>query len=277
MKVLFTDLDGTLLNSDSVISPTSIDILQRFIDEGNMLVPASGRPLLSMQKVIESSGLAPFVSYMIAYNGALIWNCQKNEPVHEWRVPLEYAKLIFEETKRMGLHVQTYYNETIYTPIHDKEIDLYRSKVELPVIYDSNPLSIIDGDPYKVLSIHLSDHDLLCTLKENVIQAVNNSADTGTFPLSIQFSNPWYLEFFNAKAGKGNALVKFCELNNIDINNTYAAGDEENDISMIEAAGCGIAMQNAKDAVKHCANVVTEFTNADDGLCLFIKDNLFQA
>ena len=56
----------------------------------------------------------------------------------------------------------------------------------------------------------------------------------------------------------------------VDIKNTYAAGDEQNDISMIEAAGCGIAMANATELVKESADVVTKEDNNHDGLAEFI-------
>ena len=65
---------------------------------------------------------------------------------------------------------------------------------------------------------------------------------------------------------KGSGVRTLCEMLNVDLKNAYAAGDERNDISMIEAAGVGIAMKNAVDDVKAVADYVTENDNDNDGI-----------
>ena len=73
------------------------------------------------------------------------------------------------------------------------------------------------------------------------------------------------------ESGKGSAVKRLAEHLGIPIANTYAAGDEKNDISMIEAAGCGIAMLNASEEVKAYADVVTKYDNDHDGLAELIR------
>ena len=80
------------------------------------------------------------------------------------------------------------------------------------------------------------------------------------------YSNDKYLELFRLDAGKGNALRFVCEYLGVPLSDAYAAGDAENDISMLQAAGCGIAMRNAPDPVKEAADVVTRSDNDQDGL-----------
>ena len=72
-------------------------------------------------------------------------------------------------------------------------------------------------------------------------------------------------------AGKGTQAKKICEHLNIPVENAIAAGDGDNDISMIKAAGLGIAMINAPDTVKDAADVITTFDNDHDGLAEYIK------
>ncbi|WP_026524024.1 HAD-IIB family hydrolase [Butyrivibrio sp. MB2005] len=84
--------------------------------------------------------------------------------------------------------------------------------------------------------------------------------------LTLLYSNPYYLEIFNSEAGKGSAVKRLADHLGISISDTIAAGDEENDISMIKAAGLGVAMQNAIDAVKKSADIITETDNDNDGL-----------
>jgi len=78
-------------------------------------------------------------------------------------------------------------------------------------------------------------------------------------------STEFYYEILNKEASKGNALKKLAAHLNIPIEETMAIGDNENDLSMIEAAGIGVAMGNATDSVKAAAQVETT-SNDEDGV-----------
>ena len=86
-------------------------------------------------------------------------------------------------------------------------------------------------------------------------------------------SNPYFMEIFPADAGKGEAVHDLAKLLSVDIKDTLAAGDAENDISMLEAAGTGIAMFNAEESVKKAADVITLKDNNNDGLAEFFINN----
>ena len=263
MKILFSDLDGTLLDSSSGISDDTRACLKEFTAAGNLLVPASGRPLLSIQKLLDSTGLNEFTRYIMAYNGALVFDTLTGKPVFESAVPFDAGRIIQDYCISHMIHIQTYNHETLYTVTEDMAINYYRKKIFLPVVYSEDPLSGCDEEPYKMLAIDLEDHSRLCKLKEDLEPVIGDR-------INMVFSNPYYLEFFNKRAGKGNALVELCKLLNIPLSDSIAAGDEENDISMIRAAGCGIAMKNAVDAVKASADKVTDEDNDHNGLMLTI-------
>ena len=76
---------------------------------------------------------------------------------------------------------------------------------------------------------------------------------------------------FNKNAGKGNAVRWVCEHFAIPLSNSYAAGDAPNDISMLLAAGTGIAMANADQEVKEIADIITEKDNDHNGLLEIIE------
>ena len=263
MIILHTDLDGTLLNKASLVSERTREELKKFTDAGNLLVPNSGRPLLSIQKLLDSAGIADMVRFIVAYNGALIWDCKKDAPAWAATVPFDCARIIQNKCIASMIHIQTYNHETLYTITEDTEINYYRSKIFLPVVYSEDPIGMCDEEPYKMLAIDLEDHGRLCKLADELTPVIGNR-------IKMVFSNPFYLEFFNIKAGKGNAVFELCKLLDLPLENTYAAGDEENDISMIEAAGCGIAMANATDAVKKISDVVTTSDNDNDGLAVYL-------
>lgn len=84
--------------------------------------------------------------------------------------------------------------------------------------------------------------------------------------ITCAFSNAQYLEFYNKRAGKGNALKNLCGAVHVHIKNSVAAGDEENDITMIEAVAVGVCMANGRPVVKECADYITECDNDHDGI-----------
>ena len=88
------------------------------------------------------------------------------------------------------------------------------------------------------------------------------------------FSSDRYLEIFNRTSGKGEGLKWLCNHLDIDIKDSYAAGDAMNDLSMIEAAGNGIVMCNGVGALFPYAQIITKKSNDEDGLAEVIKEHI---
>ena len=115
------------------------------------------------------------------------------------------------------------------------------------------------GGSSKLQIIHLTDHEKLTALREKIIAQFGDYVDTF-------FSSPRYLEILPKGASKGNAVKFMTDYLSIPRSHSFAAGDEDNDISMIQAAGHGIAMANASEEVKSAADIVTVNDNNHDGL-----------
>ena len=115
------------------------------------------------------------------------------------------------------------------------------------------------GGSSKLQIIHLTDHDKLTALRDKIVEQFGDSVDTF-------FSSPRYLEILPKGASKGNAVKFMTDYLSIPRSHSFAAGDEDNDISMIQAAGYGVAMANASEEVKAAADIVTVNDNNHDGL-----------
>lgn len=273
-KILFTDMDGTLLLSNSTVSDEMKEALDRLHAAGHILVLSSGRPLDSILEVAEAAGILPSDAdssadtgtgtLIISNNGSLVYDCSARRPVMEQTVPYEIASDIIAAAKRLGIHVQTYTDHEIVCEKDDEEVQFYRSRVHLPLITAEDELSVLSHPPYKVHTIHLTDKSRLDALKAEIEK---KHGDT----ITAQYSNDQYLEFFSRKSGKGNALRWVCEHFDIPLENSYASGDAPNDISMLLAAGTGIAMANADPEVKEIADVITEKDNDHNGLLEIIE------
>ena len=272
MKKLFlSDLDGTLLTSDKQISRETRQALDNFVKEGNVFAISTGRASESALSVQQAMDLDYPDSYVVSYNGAMIQRtCRGGDGTRSYQtvfrtgIGLDMVPEIFSLADACGVHCHTYNDDYILGRGWDKEMEFYRRHIKTPVIIDEHIMRQIDEPPCKMLAIEMEDRAKIEGLRYEL------QAHFGDCLTTI-FSNPWYLEIFPKEAGKGAALKRLAEHLEIPIEDTMAAGDAENDISMIEAAGLGIAMCNGDDKVKAAADVITEKDNDHDGLVPFLR------
>lgn len=265
MKILFTDLDETLLNENSSVSPRTKEIIDRFTKAGNIFVLSSGRSLDSVKEVQEKAGLFYPGMYLVAYNGCLIYSCDEDKNILEYRLPFSTVDYLQEAATRAGIHIQTYTDHEIVALENDEHVQFYKRRIHQNLILTDRFTSVLTREPCKMLAIDIHDPKKLEKLGADLAHW-NASHGVQTF-----FSNPYLLEFIDIRAGKGSAVKYLCEHLGIDIADSYAAGDQENDISMLQAAGCGIAMKNAVPQVLRIADAVTQYDNTEDGLARYIE------
>ena len=264
-KILFTDLDGTLLNNRSQIDNEMKQALREMTAKGHYLVLSSGRPLDSILEVKRLAGIDFPNVYVIASNGAVIYNCDTKEIVHEIRVSFEDVINVWNFAKKHHAHIQTYTSDSIITACEDEEILFYRQRIHLPLILSDNPLEILKEPPHKLLFIDLHDHARIADIQSQLESAYGDRLQT-------VFSNPYYLEVFAKDAGKGNSLRYLCNYLDLPLKNAYAAGDAENDLSMLQAAGTAIVMCNGTDELKKHADIITKRSNDECGLADIIYE-----
>ena len=228
VKIFFTDMDDTLLNSEKQVTKENMDAISEALAAGHKIVFNTGRPLSGFLPILKELGLDREGCYAIAFNGGLIYDCAAKKTLYRRTIPLEYARVIFEKTQEAGLYCHTY------------------SVVEDPLLPEH-----LAEEPCKMIVIDLHDR-----AKMDAYRAAMEPWAKGK--ISMFYSSPHYLEHVPEHVSKGHAVKKLCELLQIPLANTVAAGDQENDISMIEAAAVGAAMKNATDAVKASADYITE-------------------
>lgn len=264
-KILFTDLDGTLLNNSSQIDEEMKKALKDMTEAGHYLVLSSGRPLDSILEVKDLAGIEDHNVFIIASNGSLLYNCEAGEIIHELRVSYKDVADVWNLATEHGIHVQTYTENEIISAKEDDEVTYYRRRIHLPLILSDNPLNVLQVPPHKLLIIHLEDHERLVEMQSIIQQKYSDRLQT-------VFSNPFYLEVFSKDSGKGNGLRTLCGHLNIPIENSFAAGDAQNDLSMLKTAGKSIVMCNADDSMKQDADIITRRSNNECGLADIIYE-----
>lgn len=264
-KIFFTDLDDTLLTSDKRISKKTLATLKDWLASGNYVAFSSGRPLTSVKNVIAEYDFDLTNVYAIGFNGSMTMHVATGDIVSQKSLELPLVAKICKLCKEHDVYAQAYDSESILVPYVGREIEFYTRTVKLPVVELANFPEDITLPPAKLLCIDVDETGKLDTMKDLLMK---------TFPDSVTAlkSNTRLLEVFNKSAGKGTAVRELCQHLNIPISDSLAAGDQENDISMLEAAGLGIAMSNAKDTVKAAADAVTLEDNNHDGLVKFLLE-----
>lgn len=263
-KIFFFDLDGTLLTSEKIISEKTRIALLEFVLEGNHVAICTGRGLDNVMDVSRKLQIDFPGSYLIGFNGGIIYECDTQKVISRIGIPINLIPGIFELASEHGIHCHTYASDHMVSPDDGEEMQYYNRVIQRPLVVTQDIAGNLPEDPCKVIAIELHDADKL----ERFKQAVDEKY-AGVF--TTCYSNPYYLEIFMKESGKGSAVKRLSEHLGIPIANTYAAGDEKNDISMIEAAGCGITMLNASEEVKAYADVVTKYDNDHDGLAELIR------
>ena len=258
-NILFTDMDGTLLLQDSTVSENMKNTLDRAIDSGHRLVLTSGRPLGSIQERIVKLGFNYADSYVIAFGGALIYDCKDGEALRSIRISSDAVRKITALCEKHGIHVQGYSDTEIVGTSEDEELSYYMSRVHIPFVKVPDIADYLTEGSYKLQIIHLTDHEKLVALKEEINEIAGDDVDTF-------FSSPRYLEVLPKGVSKGEAVTYLASYLSMPMSHVFAVGDEDNDISMLKAAGHGVAVANASAEVKAAADIVTKNDNNHDGL-----------
>jgi len=263
-KILFTDMDGTLLNSASEVGPKLKAALERMHEKGHHLVLSSGRPLPGILEVKVKSGLNYDGMYIISNNGGLIYDCTANAPIRSLKLSPEIIRKVVDFAVESGIHVHSYTESEIVGFEDDEELKFYRSRIHMPFIKTDDIAGALPAGAFKVQLICLNDRSRLEVLKEQIMTTLGNEVDAF-------FSSDQYLEILPKGTNKGEAILYLADYLHIPHANTFAAGDADNDLSMIIAAGTGIAMQNATTEIKEAAEVITTLDNDHDGLVEIIE------
>ena len=263
-KIIFVDLDGTLLKNDKTISPANKDSLQKALKKGHYIVFATGRAIASGRKIAKDLELTKPGCYLIAYNGALIYDCAADYILDEKRLPIEYAEYLIAEAEKAGIYIQSYSESQVLATKRSKELDVYVKRTGMSYRIERDIWSMLDKEPPKMLLISLDD-------KEKLIRFQNEHREWERGKCNSFFSCEEYLEYCPCQVTKGCGVEYLRKFLNIPRENTIAVGDHQNDIAMLENAYLGIAMKNATPCVKKIADYITAADNEHDGVAEVIN------
>ncbi|MCH5169860.1 MAG: HAD family hydrolase [Oscillospiraceae bacterium] len=269
IKIIATDLDGTLMSPDHVtITERTKNTLLKAHNMGIKIAIATGRTLGFITPVVEQ---IPFVDFVIFSNGASVYDVREQKIIYKNHISPESTHKILEKLHGLNVYYNTYVDSTVY--IQEGKQQFYTNR-DLPE--DFLKLFMASSKVCKNLAVELNG-------KSAEIIAVYSSDETLRNELNEYFKSLGLLVTASLKdeieatvpsANKGTALKGLCELLKIKREETMAFGDALNDIQMIEFAGFSFAMGNACEELKKAASFIT-LSNAEDGLAAAVEKYAF--
>ena len=260
-RMLFLDLDGTLLNDDKQITSGNRAALNLALSRGHGVIITTGRPLKSAMDQARKLELDRPGCYVIAYNGASVYDWGQEKQIFTRTLPYSVVNRVFEKANEMDLHVQTYdtWNVLVEPRGDDAAVRRYCQfiKMEHKVISDVH--TDLKEEPVKCLVINYEEKSGLESIQNWIRTHMGEEVD-------CFFSCDQYLEVVPKGINKGEAVKMLCAMMNVGIEDAVAVGDAANDLAMIKTAGIGVAMANGTEEVKSIANYITEKDNNHDGI-----------
>lgn len=272
IKLVALDLDGTLFDNSSRISKRNLTAIRSITDKGIHVVISTGRPFKGIPfDQIKGTG----INYAITANGSGIYEISTGKCLYENAMDEELVTPILNFLLTRDIHMDAFIGGKGYTPVQCVET---AQKLTVPSSIKNyiittrtrldNILQFIHENQLKVQKMTLNFYpaaDGTLIDRETVRKFLVSNPSITT--VCGGYNN---LEFTRADANKGVGLRKLAEILGVNPDATMAIGDTENDLAIIEAAGIGVAMGNATDAVKARADYVTT-TNTKDGVAAAIE------
>ena len=263
-KILFTDIDGTLLDDKKQILPKNQKAFDKLIAQGHKIVLTTGRALSGTVGQADKLSLTFDGCYIIAFNGAEIYDTYRKETLYKCRIPFDVVSRIFALCEEHGVHVQTYDDKYVLAKEDNAYLQRYCKEIVCQAQIDPALPHSLKEEPCKLLLLSYDEPDILDEMRRLILESEGEYVDSF-------YSSKGLLEVVLKGTNKGNAIKRLCDILEIPLENSVGAGDGYNDIPLLETAHVGAAMKNAVVSAKEAANYITEADNNEGGLAEIIE------
>lgn len=265
--IIAFDLDGTILDSQKNLSKRNLAALSSCAEKGIQVVPATGRAVDGIPKGILN---IPGVRYAITTNGGAVVDLEMGKKLKSCNLSNEKVLELIGILKKYHAMYDPYINgRGISQPAFIEHMEDYGIEPVIQkmvhetrdVVPNTEAFVRESGSDAEKMNVFFRD------LTEREAFREELKTVEGIIVSSSLYNN---VEINAQGAAKGEALLWLADYLGVDRKATMAFGDGENDISMLKAAGIGVAMENGQPAAKAAANELTQ-TNDQDGVAAAIE------
>lgn len=275
-KLIAVDLDGTMLNSYGEVTENTKRVIRNTIKKGTDVVIASGRSIDSIKNIAENVGCS---NYMIAGNGAVIYDRKKDQILYEKYIPKSKALDIIRICEQNSIFYNVYTNKSIiadslrYNVLYYYKENLKKedSKKTNITLVENIEKYILDMQDEKIMKIFICDGTKV--VFNSIMKKFENMNDIdildvshmsrkvikkGTYEVPIEY---YYTEISMKDVDKWYAIEHLINKIGINKQEVIAIGDNTNDKMMIQEAGLGIIMKGSTPQITEVADYVTDDNN----------------
>ncbi|MDU1832374.1 MAG: Cof-type HAD-IIB family hydrolase [Finegoldia magna] len=265
-KAVMIDLDGTLLTDDKKITDFSYQILQNLYNKGIKIIIATGRGLSRAKQLTEK---LDFDKIILANNGAIIHSSSNIAMDEDLMLDSNVVDKLSALSKEYGIRPYFFVENKCSLLIQDEDdkkyyVDSVGDESEIMTISERN-LPINDCVSMIMISAKNNILKMVDIIKNN--PHVTYHIHTKYFPQNIRM-----LEVQNVNTDKYKRAIALLEHFGIKNDEVVAIGDAHNDLEMVVNSGLGVAMKNSDDILKQQADIITQYTNEEDGLAKFLEE-----
>lgn len=276
IKLIASDMDGTLLNSDHKIPKENIELIKFAQKNGIQFVVATGRAYYEALPALNDENIKCDV---ISFNGGIIYDKTGNI-INITPMKLKDLYYTIEILKSLEISYQLYTKNTIYTNSIETDItayiDLIRANGEEPNEQHlrreaKNRLALGHITEVDNIELYLNQEDnpaIKVIGISNDLEKLKHATEllSGNENISVTSSGANNVEIMDKKATKGEALKIVADIHDINLKNAIAIGDNLNDQAMLDIVEYSIAMKNGNKELQNNAKFITEKTNSEDGV-----------
>jgi hypothetical protein len=262
IKVVISDLDGTLLNQHHIISEYTKSVFQELHNQGYLLIIATGRHHLDALPIVAGLGCPV---YLVTSNGARIHSPQK-ELLFSLDINSEAIKSVLSLGIDSGFTTVLFKENIWLTNKHNEALNSFQAELNyLPELVNFD--TIEDLSAIKMFFTH-DRHSRLMELRDKIVEKHSDV-------FSHAFSLPLCLEFMDKSVDKSVAIARILEIENSNFHETISFGDGYNDERMLNATAVGLVMGNAPDSLKSkLSHLEIIGTNDADGVAKFLLERV---
>jgi hypothetical protein len=245
IRLLALDLDGTVIDDSLTISPVVQTAIARAIAQGVRVTIVTGRMFRATLPHAKRLGVRGPV---VCYQGGGVYDTESGAALYEELVPPAVAMRVYEKAKRDGFHLQMYKNDRFYVEEDNDYTAFYARLAGVEaVVVDSLAREFAGCGSTKV------------NMNADAVRIAEYEPQMRAYlgeEAYVVRSLPEFLEVMSPKVNKGRALRFVAEHLGIPMEQTMAVGDSYNDVTMLQAAGLGVAMGSGPQELKAVADVV---------------------
>ena len=276
IKLIASDMDGTLLNSDHKIPKENVELIKFAQKNGIQFVVATGRAYYEALPALNDENIKCDV---ISFNGGIIYDKNGNI-INITPMKLKDLYYTIEILKSLEISYQLYTKNTIYTNSIETDItayiDLIRANGEEPNEQHlrqeaKNRLALGHITEVENIELYLNQEDnpaIKVIGISNDLEKLKHATEllSGNDNISVTSSGANNVEIMDKKATKGEALKIVADIHDINLKNAIAIGDNLNDQAMLDIVEYSIAMKNGNKELQNNAKFITEKTNSEGGV-----------